>query len=203
MLGKFLQTVVFRKSLNYVDKSFQNEYSEQKEGRYAMSVKHLRFVVHEHKSKRLHYDFRLEIGGVLKSWAIPKGPSMNPADKRLAVMVPDHDLIYIDFEGVIPKGSYGAGPVVVWDTGGFIPLDTDDPQAAITQGKLSFELNGKKLKGAFALALMKGLPKSTGKEWLLMKKMDSHAKSDYAIKTELTPAKLAKLKEKVPPCETD
>ena len=168
-----------------------------------MASEMLRFVVHEHKATRLHYDFRLEIGGVLKSWAIPKGPSMNPADKRLAVMVPDHVLEYIDFEGIIPKGMYGAGPVVVWDMGEFIPLDTDDPQAALTQGKLSFEMNGKKLKGAFALALMKGLPKSTGKEWLLMKKKDSHAKSNYTIKTELTPAKLAKLKEKVPPCETE
>jgi bifunctional non-homologous end joining protein LigD len=163
----------------------------------------LRFVVHEHRSTRHHYDFRLEIGGVLKSWAIPKGPSMNPAEKRLAVMVPDHVLEYIDFEGIIPKGMYGAGPVVIWDMGEFIPLDMDDPQAALTQGKLSFELNGKKLRGAFALALMKGLPKSTGKEWLLMKKKDSHAKSVYAIKTELTPAKLAKLKEKIPPCETE
>jgi len=163
----------------------------------------LRFVVHEHAAARLHYDFRLEIGGVLKSWAIPKGPSMNPAERRLAVMVPDHVLEYIDFEGIIPKGMYGAGAVVVWDMGEFIPLDTADPQAALTQGKLSFELKGKKLKGGFALALMKGLPKGTGKEWLLMKKKDSHAKADYAIKTELTPAKLAKLEEKVPPCETE
>ena len=107
--------------------------------------------MHEHKSTKLHYDFRLEIGGVLKSWAIPKGPSMNAADKRLAIMVPDHNLIYIDFEGVIPEGNYGAGPVVVWDTGEFVPLEIDDPEAALTSGKLSFELKGKKLKGAFTL----------------------------------------------------
>ena len=163
----------------------------------------LRFVVHEHGSTRHHYDFRLEIGGVLKSWAIPKGPSMNPAEKRLAVMVPDHVPEYIDFEGIIPEGRYGAGPVVVWDTGEFIPHDTDDPQRALTRGKLRFELKGKKLKGAFALALMKGLPQSTGKEWLLMKMKDSHAKSSYAIKTELTTKKLATLKEKDPPCETE
>jgi len=168
-----------------------------------MATKMMRFVVHEHRSARLHYDFRLEIGGVLKSWAIPKGPSMDPAEKRLAVMVPDHVLEYLGFEGIIPKGRYGAGPVVVWDTGSFVPLDTHDPQAALTQGKLSFELHGKKLKGAFALALMKGLPKGTGKEWLLMKKKDSYAKCGYAIKTELTPAKLATLKEKDPPCETE
>ncbi len=168
-----------------------------------MSVKHLRFVVHEHKSTRHHYDFRLEIGGVLKSWAIPKGPSMNPADKRLAVMVPDHDLIYINFEGVIPKGTYGAGPVVVWDAGEFVLLDTDNPEAALKAGKLSFKLTGKKLKGDFALAHMKGLPKSTGKEWLLMKKKDNYALPDYNIKSELSPARIAKLKERMPPCETE
>jgi len=163
----------------------------------------LRFVVHEHRSKRLHYDFRLEIGGVLKSWAVPKGPSMSPADKRLAVMVPDHPLEYIDFEAVIPEGHYGAGPVVVWDEGAFVPLDTDDPERSLKTGKLSFELKGRKLKGAFALAQMKHLPKSTGKEWLLMKKKDAHAKEGYKIETELTPGRLRTLKEKAPPCETE
>ena len=166
-----------------------------------MPTKNLRFVVHEHKATRLHYDFRLEIGGVLKSWAIPKGPSLNPADKRLAVMVTDHLLEYIDYEGIIPEGHYGAGPVVVWDSGTFIPIDTDDPAQSLRAGKLSFELKGKKLKGAFVLALMKG--RGTGKEWLLMKKKDAAAKPDYTIKTELTPAKLKTLKEKVPPCETE
>ena len=168
-----------------------------------MPAKPLRFVVHEHKATRLHYDFRLEIGGVLKSWAIPKGPSLNPADKRLAVMVPDHELDYIDFEGIIPKGSYGAGPVVVWDRGAFIPLETDDPEASLKTGKFSFELKGKKLKGAFALARMKGMPRSTGKEWLLIKKKDRYAKADFTLKTELTPEKLKTLKERVPPCETE
>jgi DNA ligase D-like protein (predicted 3'-phosphoesterase) len=163
-----------------------------------MTAKLPRFVVHEHKSKRLHYDFRLELGGVLKSWAVPKGPSMNPADKRLAVMVPDHPLEYIDFEGVIPEGQYGAGPVVVWDTGGFVALEGD-----MEQGKISFELKGKKLKGAFALAQMKGLPRGTGKEWLLMKKKDAEARDDFELITELTPAKLKRLKERVPPCETE
>jgi DNA ligase D-like protein (predicted 3'-phosphoesterase) len=118
-------------------------------------------------------------------------------------MVPDHVLEYIDFEGIIPEGSYGAGPVVVWDTGEFVLLETDDPDAALTAGKLSIELKGKRLKGAFILARMKGLPKGTGKEWLLMKKKDSYALPYYTIKTELTPAKLAKLKEQIPPCETE
>lgn len=168
-----------------------------------MTIKHLRFVVHEHKASRLHYDFRLEIGGVLKSWAIPKGPSMDPRDKRLAVMVPDHILEYVDFEGIIPDGSYGAGPVIVWDAGEFLPLDTDDPAAALVNGRLSFELKGRKLKGSFAIAQMKGLPKSTGKEWLLMKKKDDHAREGYALTTGLTPARLAKLKVRVPPCDTE
>lgn len=168
-----------------------------------MTVKHPRFVLHEHKASRLHYDFRLEIDGVLKSWAIPKGPSLNPADKRLAIMVPDHLLEYIDFEGIIPEGSYGAGPVIVWDSGEFVPLETDDPGASLKAGKLTFELRGKKLKGVFTLAQMKGLPKSTGKEWLLMKKKDDFALPYYAIKTELTPARLAKLKERIPPCDTE
>jgi bifunctional non-homologous end joining protein LigD len=168
-----------------------------------MAERTLRFVVHEHRSKRLHYDFRLEINGVLKSWAVPKGPSMSAADKRLAIMVPDHPLVYIDFEAVIPEGHYGAGPVVVWDNGEFVPLDTDDPEQSLKSGKLSFELKGKKLKGVFALAQMKHLPKSTGKEWLLMKKKDTHAKESYEVKTELTPARLKTLKEKVPPCETE
>ncbi len=162
-----------------------------------------RFVVHEHKASRLHYDFRLEIGGVLKSWAVPKGPSMNPSDKRLAVMVPDHVLEYIDFEGIIPEGSYGAGPVVVWDAGRFIPLDATDLAAALEAGRLAVELRGKKLKGAFALVRMKGLPGGTGKEWLLMKKKDGHAVPGFTLKTELTPARLKKLKERVPPCRTE
>lgn len=168
-----------------------------------MPAKQGRFVVHEHKSRRLHYDFRLEIGGVLKSWAVPKGPSLDPADKRLAVMVPDHTLEYFDYEGIIPEGSYGAGAVIVWDAGTFVPVDTDDPETALANGRFSFELRGKKLKGTFALARMKHLPRSTGKEWLLMKKKDPFAETGYEIATALTPARLEALKVKVPPCETD
>ena len=115
-----------------------------------------RFVVHEHHAKRLHFDVRLEIGGVLKSWAVPKGPSMDPTDKRLAVMVDDHELSYIDFEGEIPEGNYGAGRVLIWDAGIFAPVDTDDPKRALADGRLHFELSGKRLKGGFTLARMKG-----------------------------------------------
>jgi len=165
-----------------------------------MSINYSRFVVHEHKASRLHFDFRLEIGGVLKSWALPKGPSLNPADKRLAVEVPDHDLAYINFEGIIPQGNYGAGPVVVWDSGAFIPLETDMPEKAFNSGKLSFELKGNKLKGAFTLVRIKGLTRGTDKEWLLIKKNDSYARTDYKLKTALTPNRLARLTVMMPPC---
>ena len=108
------------------------------------------FVVHEHHSKKLHYDFRLEIDGVLKSWAVPKGPSMSPQDKRLAIIVDDHPLEYGTFEGVIPDGYYGAGPVI-WDAGDFELLDND-----IAKGHIGFFLKGKKLKGVFVLTRLKG-----------------------------------------------
>ncbi|MGO8991360.1 MAG: DNA polymerase ligase N-terminal domain-containing protein [bacterium] len=158
----------------------------------------MRFIVHEHHATRLHYDFRLEIAGVLKSWAIPKGPSMNPADKRLAVMVDDHPLEYGEFEGIIPEGQYGAGPVLIWDSGEFQP--EEDPESAVKKGRLSFSLKGKKLKGGFALILMKG--RGSGEDWLLIKAQDSFARKDWAIKEEFTPTKKKKLAEKIPPCET-
>ncbi len=158
----------------------------------------MKFVVHEHHATRLHYDFRLEIAGVLKSWAIPKGPSLNPADKRLAVMVDDHPLEYGEFEGIIPEGQYGAGPVLIWDSGEFEPEGDSEP--ALKKGRLSFILKGKKLKGGFSLILMKG--RGSGKDWLLIKGQDSFAKKDWEIKQELTPAKKKKLVEKVPPCQT-
>jgi bifunctional non-homologous end joining protein LigD len=158
----------------------------------------MKFVVHEHHSSHLHYDFRLEIAGVLKSWAIPKGPSMNPAEKRLAVMVEDHPLEYGDFEGIIPQGHYGAGPVLLWDAGKFLP--EEDPEPALKRGKLSFSLDGNKLKGSFSLTLMKGRGREKG--WLLIKKRDAFAREDWKIKEDLTPARKKKLVEKIPPCET-
>lgn len=160
----------------------------------------LRFVVHEHKATRLHCDFRLEMAGVLKSWAIPKGPSLNPADKRLAVRVEDHPLEYVDFEGIIPEQSYGAGPVVIWDAGTYEVVDPDDPEALLQSGKLAFTLNGNKLKGAFALARFAS--GQTGKEWLLMKKKDMYANLSWTLKSELTPERLKTLPGKIPPCET-
>jgi bifunctional non-homologous end joining protein LigD len=155
----------------------------------------MRFVVHEHHATHLHYDFRLEISGVLKSWAIPKGPSMNPTDKRLAIMVEDHPIEYGEFEGIIPEGHYGAGPVLIWDKGEF--KTEEDPAEALKRGKLRFHLNGKKLKGGFSLLKMKG----SDKNWLLIKNYDSFSQKDWEIKQELTSSKRKKLKERIPPCE--
>ncbi len=155
----------------------------------------MKFVVHEHHSTHLHYDFRLEISGVLKSWAIPKGPSMSPKDKRLAVMVEDHPLEYGEFEGIIPPGQYGAGAVIIWDKGEFQPLE--DPENGLKKGRLSFSLNGKKLKGNFSLILMKG--RGAGNEWLLIKAQYSFAKENWFTKVDLTEARKKRLKEKTLP----
>src|SRR5579859_3309843 len=109
------------------------------------------FVVQKHAARRLHYDFRIESGGVLKSWAVPKGPSLNPGDKRLAIEVEDHPISYRDFEGTIPKGNYGAGEVIVWDNGTY---ETEGPESATAQyqrGEWKFKLYGKKLRGGFVL----------------------------------------------------
>jgi bifunctional non-homologous end joining protein LigD len=124
------------------------------------------FVVHQHHSKTLHYDFRLEIDGVLKSWAVPKGPSMSPKDRRLAIMVDDHPLDYGTFEGIIPEGDYGAGSVIIWDSGSYEPVNID-----MGKDHLEFILNGNKLKGTFVLIKLK----QKEKEWLLIKEKDSFA----------------------------
>lgn len=160
-----------------------------------MPTRMLQFVVHEHHASRLHFDFRLEMDGVLKSWAVPKGPSMNPADKRLAVMVDDHTLDYGRFEGIIPEGRYGAGAVVIWDRGTYERLD-----GSVTTGSLKFLLCGKRLQGAFALIQLKG-PRATGQEWLLMKKADADADPAFRLTTALTPAKRKQLVDTIPPCE--
>jgi bifunctional non-homologous end joining protein LigD len=137
------------------------------------------FVVQKHRASRLHYDFRLELDGVLKSWAIPKGPSLNPREKRLALMVEDHPLEYGTFEGVISEGSYGAGEVIVWDQGSYKPLigDTRDAmqqqlRMQLGRGELRFLLFGEKLRGEFALIRQ---PRLGENAWLLIKKRDQYA----------------------------
>ena len=169
-----------------------------------------RFVVQRHDATRLHYDFRLEMEGVLKSWAVPKGPSLDPADKRLAMQVEDHPVSYYDFEGTIPQGNYGGGTVMVWDAGTWEPLSpvpvkgeyvpgTEKEAAAmLVKGDLKFRLKGKRLNGDFALVHIKGRAGSKGNEWLLIKKKDSQVVAgfdidayDTSILTDRTMAQIA------------
>jgi DNA ligase D-like protein (predicted 3'-phosphoesterase) len=136
-----------------------------------------RFVVHKHDASSLHYDFRLEAGGVLKSWAVPKGPSTNPKDKRLAMPTEDHPLDYLDFEGVIPEGEYGAGPVIVWDAGHYRNQTEQDGrevpvERAVDAGHVSFWLDGKKLSGGYALTR---IGRGDRPRWLLVKENDERA----------------------------
>jgi bifunctional non-homologous end joining protein LigD len=139
-------------------------------------------VIQKHDASQLHYDFRLEIGGALKSWAIPKGPSLNPATKRLAVHVEDHPLEYGSFEGVIPEGEYGAGTVMVWDTGWFEA--EGDPGKAYEDGALKLTLHGKKLRAGWALIQMHGKASGGGKNWLLIKERDKEADEEADILKE-------------------
>jgi len=153
-----------------------------------------RFVVQKHDATRLHYDFRLEMDGVLKSWAVPKGPSLDPNDKRLAMQVEDHPVSYFDFEGTIPAGNYGAGAVIVWDVGKweplspqpvkgkFVPGTAAEAREMLQKGDFKFRLHGERLKGDFALIHIKGRrPGSKGTEWLLIKKKDDEAVEGYDI----------------------
>ena len=147
---------------------------KKKKGKTMLPV----FVIHKHQATRLHYDFRLEIGGVLKSWAVPKGPSMNPADKRLAVMVEDHAYDYKDFEGTIPEGEYGAGTVMIWDYGTYEIGDGDSAEA-LEKGVLKFKVSGKKLKGGFAL--VRTAMGGKKENWLLIKERDEYGRTEPDI----------------------
>jgi bifunctional non-homologous end joining protein LigD len=136
------------------------------------------FVVQKHRATQLHYDFRLEWKGVLLSWAVPKGPSLDPSVKRLAMQVEDHPLDYANFEGVIPEGEYGGGTVMVWDQGTWT-AESEDVDAALAKGDLKFNLHGKKLKGSWVLVRTRGFGSSNpGKSWLLIKHRDQYASTE-------------------------
>lgn len=170
-----------------------NETTEP-EGKGVKKDDNLIFVVQRHHASHLHYDFRLELNGTLKSWAVPKGPSLNPKDRRLAMMVEDHPIDYATFEGDIPEGNYGAGHVDVWDHGTYQPINEDGETItakeftkALKGGSIKFSLKGRKLKGEFALVNMKKDEKS----WLLIKHKDKYAtdeeynSEDHAKKSSL------------------
>ncbi len=188
---KYMSLSLYKKKRNF------NE-SPEPVGGGAENESKLIFVIQRHKASRLHYDFRLELDGVLKSWAVPKGPSLNSADKRLAMMVEDHPYDYKDFAGVIPSG-YGAGIVEIWDSGTYDAVDEKGPQRIVTDysqkikllkagldaGNLKVSMNGKKLKGEFALVKLKN---SEDNAWLLLKHKDKFSVSDEYNSEDFTPA---------------
>lgn len=140
------------------------------------------FVIQKHRATQLHYDFRLEVDGVLKSWAVPKGPSLDPSVKRLAMQVEDHPVDYAKFEGVIPEGEYGGGTVMVWDYGTYKPENATDVSQALKKGELKFSLNGKKLKGSWVLV------RTRERQWLLLKHRDYYTTEEEV--TEIVPASI-------------
>src|SRR3954465_2667819 len=149
--------------------------------RMAAGLGKLSYYIQRHAARRLHYDFRLELEGVLKSWAVPKGPSLDPADKRLAMQTEDHPLDYGEFEGVIPEKQYGAGEVLLWDMGAWTPEDRD-PLDALRKGRLHFRLDGEKLHGSWILTRTRGNEDKPA--WLLIKRTDEEARPDYDITAE-------------------
>jgi bifunctional non-homologous end joining protein LigD len=170
-------------ALTLYNKKRNFKETAEPQGKVKKSASKLIFVVQRHKASRLHYDFRFELDGVLKSWAVPKGPSLNPKDKRLAMMVEDHPYDYKDFAGIIPEGNYGAGIVEIWDNGTYADIENSPEEkaeknirAGLKAGNLKFQLFGKKLKGEFALVKLKGKEDNS---WLLIKHND-----EYAVDTE-------------------
>ena len=150
------------------------EKTAEPKGRKAKTNGHS-FVVQKHDASRLHWDFRLELDGVLKSWAVPKGPSLDPDDKRLAMRTEDHPLDYGTFEGTIPKGEYGGGTVMLWDRGTWIPEPGKDPSKTIEEGHLHFKLEGERMKGDWVMFRLKGKPGEKSEPWMLKKVTDDIA----------------------------
>jgi bifunctional non-homologous end joining protein LigD len=174
-----------RSSLSTYWKKRDFGITSEPRGEVTGAGKALSFVIQKHAASRLHYDFRLELDGTLKSWAVPKGPSLDPKVRRMAVHVEDHPLSYGKFEGVIPKGQYGAGTVIVWDRGTWEPLE--DPRAGYKKGKLKFEMHGEKLRGRWTLVRMHGREGERQEPWLLIKENDDEARpaSEYDIVEDL------------------
>ncbi|HEX8357281.1 MAG TPA: DNA polymerase ligase N-terminal domain-containing protein [Segetibacter sp.] len=177
----------------YNNKRDFKQTSEPAGAKSSAKTDQLLFVIQRHKASHLHYDFRLEMDGVLKSWAVPKGPSLNPQDKRLAMMVEDHPYDYKDFAGIIPEGNYGAGIVEIWDSGSYTALEDQGNakdnekllKAGLAAGNLKIVMHGKKLKGEFALVRLKG---SDSNSWLLIKHKDNYAvEGDYNSEEDTPP----------------
>lgn len=198
-------------SLSKYNKKRDFKQTQEPKGKVEKSVNKLIFVVQKHAASHLHYDFRLEMDGVLKSWAVPKGPSMDPDVKRLAMMVEDHPYSYKDFEGTIPAGNYGAGNVIVWDNGTYMPSEkTASPErtllANLKKGRLSFILNGTKLKGEFSLVKLNGKQENA---WLLIKKNDKYVndndilQKDKSVLTKRTLDELGEKAKDVTPATTE
>jgi bifunctional non-homologous end joining protein LigD len=180
-------------ALTKYNKKRNFEETSEPEGKVNKSASKLIFVVQRHKASRLHYDFRLELDGVLKSWAVPKGPSLNPKDKRLAMMVEDHPYDYKDFAGIIPEGNYGAGIVEIWDNGTYSDIENSTLKVAeknlrkgLKSGDLKVRLFGKKLKGEFVLVKLKKEDKEDN-SWLLIKHHDEYATDEEYDSEEETP----------------
>jgi len=154
----------------------KRDFSKTAEPKPSRSSKRgpLRFVVQKHRASALHYDFRLEAGDAMRSWAVPKGPSLDPRQRRLAMEVEDHPLEYANFEGIIPEGEYGGGTVMIWDEGVWAPMEDVDPARAIDSGEIKFVLDGTKLKGSFTLV------RTGDRKWLLM-----HRKDEFASTTDI------------------
>ena len=161
---------------------------------------HLRFVIQKHDATRLHYDLRLEFGDVFKSWAVTRGPSLDPADKRLAVEVEDHPLPYGDFEGTIPAGEYGGGSVMIWDRGFWAPETAQSPAQSLSDGQLKFVMAGEKLRGSFVLVRLKRRAGEKRDNWLLIKHNDKWAtpgkntiqKKDRSVASQRTMRQITK-----------
>src|SRR3954451_4983555 len=142
---------------------------EPSPGRVLASTEKLSYLIQKHDATRLHYDFRLELDGVLLSWAVTKGPSLDPADKRLAVRTEDHPLSYATFEGIIPKGQYGGGTVMLWDRGTWTPEPGKDPSKTLEKGHLHFTLDGERMKGEWVMFRLSPRPGERGENWILKK----------------------------------